>query len=166
MRMTRIRKRKAKINKFKGIILNLDNLLYNVLSVIFAIGILIGIFILNLSQNDSMGQLFEFWKGFSDSNYTANFFKGFISYFKFIFGIFLCMFFKYGFLGIFLLLLIKGISIGFTSAFIIKYIGFSGISDILKFYFPQAFIMIFVCIAFGAFSIRKSIVKYTKSQKK
>jgi len=148
--MTRLRKRKK---TFKSMIMNFNNIIAILMSLIFLIGTAIGTFILILSDLPNTEAL---WKGFTENN---NIFESIFKYGKIILAIWLCGFFKYGFIGTLAVIFIKGISIGYTSSFIIKLTGARGILFISKLYLLQTAILFLMCLITGIMSVKFSLRK-------
>lgn len=161
MRMTRIRKRKA---KFKGYIIDLNILLFALVLATFSIGVVLGVFVLNNISDIEFGQLFAVWDSFVNGKVEIPFFESFFKYGKFIFAVWLCGFFTYGFVGVFCITLTKGISLGFSSAFIIVAMGDSAVAYISKMYFFQNFVVIFLFVIAGVYGAKTSLEKKIKNK--
>ncbi len=156
MRMTRIRKRKA---CFKSIIMSLNNISIAFMGITFLIGSFIGSIMLNTIDSSDFNTLLTHWNSYLLSDSTNNIIENIFRYGKIPLAIWLCGLFKYGYLGILLLALKKGVSIGFTSSFIIKITGGKGILFISNLYFIQSFILILLCFLAGTIGTKYCLNK-------
>ncbi len=162
MRMTRIRKRKA---NFKSLIMNFNHIVIVIMSLIFIAGVISGAYTLNNMPPAEFTSLLSRWSDFLNSNSSAAITDSIFKYGKTTFIMWLCGFFKYGFIIILLLIFAKGVSIGFTSSFIIKTTGNEGIFFVSKLYLIQTFILILLCFLIGICGTRLSLSKNSTSQK-
>lgn len=151
MRMTRLRKRKQ---KFFGAVMEFNRLIWAVSGLIFAAGVIGGVFILNGISDGVLGQLYGIWDIAARQNYKDGALEGFIKCGAAVLLIWLCGFFKKGIIGVISIIFLKGISIGFTSAFIIKCT--SSIWTIFRVCFFREFFIMFLCFAAAVFAVRKN----------
>ena len=156
MRRTRLQRRKR---KFFGMVMEFNMLVFTAIALIFAFGVICGVFILNGISNAEFESLLGVWGAAAGENYKDGFIEAFFKYGSVIFAIWLCGFFKLGIIGIVILIFTKGASVGFTSAFIIKCMGDTGIFIIFRLCFFRDFFIIFLSFAAAAFAVRKYVTE-------
>ncbi len=152
MRRTRLSKRKG---KFFGMVMEFNTLIFAVTALIFAFGAVCGVFMLNGVSNAEFGRLLRVWEIASAEDYKNGFFESFFKYGAAVLGIWLCGFFKLGIIGMVIIIFTKGTGVGFTSAFIIKCMGDTGVFMIFKLCFFRDFFIIFLCFIAVVFSVRR-----------
>ena len=145
--------------------MNFNNIVIVTVSLVFAIGVVFGAFILNNVPDAEFARLFALWNGFLNNDSKGNIIESIFKYGKTILALWLCGFFKYGFLGIILLIFSKGLSVGFTSSFIIKTTGSSGIFFVSRLYLLQTLILIILCFSIGIAGTRFSLNKNSSTRK-
>ena len=92
-----------------------------------------------------------------ENNIKPDIFGSIIKYGKIIGLIWLFGFFKFGVLGVVSVLFWKGISVGFTSSFIVASTGNIGVFFVAKLYLVQTALLIPMCFAVGITAIRFSL---------
>ena len=156
MRLTRKRKKK---NQFKSMVLKFDIAIISIIGVLFLFGTIIGSIILNTNESANLGDLTALWNNYLKSDENINFLENIFKYGRILFAIWFLGFFKYGFLGIPFLILLKGIGIGYTSSFIFKINSFYGFVLISKLTFIQSFLSILLCFIISLFALKYSLYK-------
>ncbi len=152
MRRTRLSKRKG---KFFGMVMEFNTLIFTVTALIFAFGTVCGIFMLNGVSNAEFGRLLRVWETAAAEDYKNGFFESFFKYGAAVLGIWICGFFKIGIIGMAVIIFTKGAGVGFTSAFIIKCMGDTGVFMIFRLCFFRDFFTIFLCFIAVMFSVRR-----------
>lgn len=97
---------------------------------------------------------------------TQNFSSVLIKYGKYAVFIWLCGFLAPGAVFIYVILLFKGLSYGFTTAFLVKQYGKSGIGFAAISYLPQNFILIPAYLAMAYISLEYIFRKFTRLPQK
>ncbi len=165
MRTKRLAKRKR---NFFGMVMGFNNLIFIITAAVFALGVIFGTFMLNGIESSEFERLSGVWTVFGEGglNNGFDFFDRFLKCGSMVFFIWLCGFIKFGFIGVFFLILVKGLSVGFTSAFVIKCMGAEGILEIFRLYSLWNFALISLCFIIGVFAVRKCIVKNSYDEKR
>ncbi len=156
MRLSRAKKQKS---RFKSYVTNFNNITIITMALFFLLGIIVGSIILNNISNDNFSEIFSSWSKFLETTSKPNIFESIIKYGKLIAVIWLCGFFKFGAFGIIFALFLKGISIGFTSSFIVASTGSIGIIFAAKLYLLQTAFLIPMCFTVGIIAIKFSLRK-------
>lgn len=156
MRISRVKRNKT---VFKSKITNFNNIAIITMAVVFLLGIIVGAIILNTMSSNSLSQISSSWNMFLETTTKPNMFESFSKYAKIISLIWVFGFFKFGAVGIISVLFWKGMSVGFTSSFIVASTGSMGIIFISKLYLLQTTILIPLSFALGIIAVKFSLRK-------
>lgn len=118
------------------------------------IGFLFGIIFFVFGNKNFLVSSYENISFNVSTNSLQLFFYSYLSYNKYIIIIFLMTWVNFGFLISYILLFAKGVFLGFTTSFFIYCGKFSGVLEILKLYFLQNVIFIFLLIIVVTASFR------------
>ena len=154
-----------KSRNFFGMVMEFNSLVIVVTAVIFALGVILGSIFLNSIDDSEFNYLFGLWEEAVGNNSGNVFFDKFLKC-GIVFLIWLCGFIKFGFIGVFFLIFTKGLSVGFTSSFIIKCMGTEGILEILRTYSLWNFAIIVLCFAISVFAVRKCVAEKNSDEKR
>jgi len=144
--------------------MSFNNISIAFMGIAFIIGSLIGTIMLNTMETTDFNALLMSWNSYLLSDTANNIIENILKYGKTLIAIWLCGFFKYGYFGILLLTFKKGVSVGFTSSFIIKITGGKGILFISNLYLIQSFLLILLYFLAGTVGAKYSLSKTQPSK--
>ncbi len=155
MRKGRILRRKKYLIKH----IDFNMLIFFTMAAVLLFGAVFGSAVANSMGEESFNRLSRFWNEFlfegmpADRNFDI-FYECIFKYGKFAFIIWLLGFISIGWVGIMLALFGKGVSVGFTTAFIIKTMGEKGVFYASALYLVQNSVIIPVYFTAGFFAVR------------
>lgn len=146
-------------------------LIIALLSVTLTIGITVGAIMANTIDGEKYDELSGFISGFIENFSTSTasksdaFKEAIVKYGKILVLIWFFGFVTYGIFFIFLIIFMKGLSYGFTTALIVRQLGLNGLTYAAALYIPQNLILVPVYFCVSYFSINYILNSLNDRQK-